>query len=59
MPTKLSGSGSMTINIQERHCTFLKNSEKWHFAKPTVINLAVTMLPWKHTSSLRLPSTGQ
>ncbi len=25
MPTKLSGSGSMTINTQERHCTFQKN----------------------------------
>jgi hypothetical protein len=59
MPTKLSESGSMTINILERHCTFLKNSEKWHFARLTIINLVVTMPPWRHTSASLRPTTGQ
>jgi hypothetical protein len=45
MPTKLSGSGLMTINIQEQHYTFLKIFGKWHYVRLTITNSVIVMLP--------------
>jgi hypothetical protein len=59
MQTKLSGLGWMITNIQEWHCSYHKNSAKWHFAKLTTTNSVDTMLLSKPTSASHPPITGQ
>jgi hypothetical protein len=48
----------MTTNIHKQLYFYLKSSEKWHFAKLTIINLGATMQLSKHTFGSHPPITG-
>ena len=49
----------MTINTPEQRCSCLKNTEKWHFVKPTITNLEAILQLWKLTFDSHLRITGQ